>query len=167
MSPMDKHTFVAKINFLVVKVFQTQLKWRALSLGIWLVIQTQKAILWTEFQTRWKFNLRWQSQIVSNLSVEVSNSERSLETLATGTFLSFGLSFDDWKIELWPWKHAHMHESARAAIIGILFAGLLRDMCRAWMRYRVPKHSNETLFVMKTYVMTTQVFWILLLNNNP
>ena len=101
MSPMDKHTFVAKIHFLVVKVFQTQLKWRALSLGIWLVIQTQKAILWTEFQTRWKFNLRWQSQIVSNLSVEVSNSERSLETLATGTFLSFGLSFDDWKIELW------------------------------------------------------------------
>ena len=48
----------------------------------------------------WEFNLRWQLTIVSNLSVEVSNSERSPKTLATDTFLSFGLSFDDWKIEL-------------------------------------------------------------------
>ena len=48
----------------------------------------------------WEFNLRWQMTIVSNLSVEVENSERSHKTQSSGTFLSFRLSFDDWKIEL-------------------------------------------------------------------
>ena len=56
----------------------------------------------------WEFNLRWQMTIVSNLSVEVENSERSHKTQSSGTFLSFRLSLDDWKIEL---RDSSLHKS--------------------------------------------------------
>ena len=61
----------------------------------------------------WQLNLRWQMTIVSNLSVEVENSERSHKAQSSDTLLSFRLSFDDWNSnELWQWMFSWLQAGA-------------------------------------------------------